>query len=161
MDIVLRATIIFWSIYLLVRMLGKRELAQLTPFELIVLVATGDLVQQGVTHNDFSLTGAILAVAAFAFWASVLSWATYLSPRMESILDGDPTVVVRNGAFIPENMRAMRVTTGEVESEMRLAGIGSLAEVQWGTVEAKGRLSLIRSGGDEQRETADEDQVLA
>jgi len=161
MDIILRATVIFWSIYVLVRMLGKRELAQLTPFELIVLVATGDLVQQGVTHNDFSLTAAVLAVTTFAFWASVLSWLTYLSPRLESVLDGDPTVIVRDGAFIPENMRATRVTTSEVESEMRLAGIGSVAEVQWGTGEAKGRLSFITRGSDEQQGARDEDQVVA
>jgi len=95
MDIVIRATVIFFALYLIVRLLGKRELAQLTPFELIVLVVTGDLIQQGVTHNDFSLTGSILAVATFAFWASVLGWVTYLSRRAERVLDGEPRVIVR------------------------------------------------------------------
>lgn len=161
MDIILRATVIFWGLYVLVRVLGKRELAQLTPFELIVLVTTGDLIQQGVTHNDFSLTGAVLAVCTFAFWASALSWVTYLFPRMESMLDGDPIVIVRDGAFIPENMRATRITTGEVESEMRLAGIKSLEQVEWATVEAKGRLSFIRSDGEEQRGATDDDQPVA
>ena len=62
MDIVLRATVIFVALYLLVRLMGKRELGQMTPFELIVLVVIGDLIQQGVTQNDFSLTGAIIAI---------------------------------------------------------------------------------------------------
>ena len=75
MDIVLRATVIFLALYVLVRLMGKRELGQMTPFELIVLVVIGDLIQQGVTQNDFSLTGAIIAVSTIAFWALVISWA--------------------------------------------------------------------------------------
>ena len=80
MDIVLRATVIFLALYVLVRLMGKRELGQMTPFELIVLVVIGDLIQQGVTQNDFSLTGAIIAVSTIAFWALVFSWLSYLSP---------------------------------------------------------------------------------
>ena len=74
MDIVLRASVMFFALYLLVRVMGKRELAQMTPFELIVLVVLGDLIQQGVTHNDFSVTGAILAISTMGFWALALSW---------------------------------------------------------------------------------------
>ena len=144
MDILIRATVIFWALYVLVRLLGKRELAQLTPFELIVLIATGDLIQQGVTHNDFSMTGAILAVATFAFWASVLSWVTYLSRRAERFLDGEPNVIIRDGKLIRANMRRDRITLAEVESEMRQAGIGRIADVEWGIVESKGRMSFIQ-----------------
>lgn len=147
MDILIRASIIFWALYILVRLLGKRELAQLTPFELIVLIATGDLIQQGVTHNDFSMTGAILAVSTFAFWASVLSWVTYLSRRAERFLDGEPNVIIRDGQLIRANMRRDRITVGEVETEMRLAGIAHIAEVEWGIVEAKGRMSFIQRKG--------------
>src|SRR3990170_6179107 len=126
MDIVIRASVIFFALYLVVRLLGKRELAQLTPFELIVLVVTGDLIQQGVTHKDFSMTGAILAVATFAFWASVLSWVTYLSRRAERFLDGEPKVIVRDGEVLHDNLRRDRLTLGELESEMRMAGIGHI-----------------------------------
>ena len=144
MDILIRATVIFWALYIVVRLLGKRELAQLTPFELIVLIATGDLIQQGVTHNDFSLTGAILAVAVFAFWASVLSWVTFISRRAERFLDGEPNVIIKDGKLITGNLRRGRVTVAEIESEMRLAGIAHIGEVAWGIVEPKGRLSFVR-----------------
>ena len=87
MDIVLRATVMFAILFLLLRLLGKRELGQMTPFEFVVLVVMGDLIQQGVTHNDFSLTGATLAIVTFAFWGLVLSWVTYLFPRAEKLLD--------------------------------------------------------------------------
>ena len=151
MDIVIRATVIFFALYLIVRLLGKRELAQLTPFELIVLVVTGDLIQQGVTHNDFSLTGSILAVATFAFWASVLSWVTYLSRRAERVLDGQPRVIVRSGRILRENLRHDRLTEAELQSEMRLAGIAHIRDVAWGILEPKGRISFIK------RETDGED----
>jgi uncharacterized membrane protein YcaP (DUF421 family) len=158
MDIVLRATAIFFALYILVRLLGKRELAQLTPFELIVLVVTGDLIQQGVTHNDFSLTGAILAVSTFAFWASILSWATYLSRRAERFLDGEPRVIVRDGQIIRENLRRDRLTPAEIESEMRLAGISRLRDVGWAIIEPRGRMSFIqRSGPEPAKPMNDED----
>jgi uncharacterized membrane protein YcaP (DUF421 family) len=162
MDIVIRATVIFVALYLLVRLLGKRELAQLTPFELILLVVIGDLIQQGVTHNDFSLTGSILAVATFAFWASVLSWASYLSRRAERVLDGVPRVIIRAGVLLGDNVRRDRLTTAEIESEMRLAGIPRIADVAWAIIEPRGRISFIRresAGGDDTSQQPDEDSV--
>jgi len=152
MDIVLRATATFAALYLLLRLLGKREIGQLTPFELVVIVVMGDLVQQGVTHNDFSLTGSLLAIATFAFWALVMSWATYLSPRLETLLDGRPQVIIRDGVIIEANLRRDRITRAEVEAEMRLAGIARLGDVAWAILETQGKISFIRrDAGDVQR----------
>lgn len=147
MDIVLRASAVFVILYLLLRLLGKRELGQLTPFELLVMIVMGDLIQQGVTHNDFSLTGALLAVATFGFLALLLSWITYLSPAMERLLDGKPRVVVRGGTIIADNLRRDRVTRAELESEMRLAGIASLRDVAWAIIEPQGKISFIKAEG--------------
>jgi uncharacterized membrane protein YcaP (DUF421 family) len=145
--------VIFFALYLLVRVMGKRELAQMTPFELIVLVTIGDMVQQGVTHNDFSLVGAILAIATMGFWALALSWLTYLSRRMESTLDGEPRVIVKNGQIVKENLRRDRLTRAQILSEMRLAGIGQLSEVAWAILEPRGKMSFIqRSSGGSSRE---------
>lgn len=162
MDIVLRATIIFFALYVLVRLLGKRELAQLTPFELIVLVVIGDLVQQGVTHNDFSLSGATLAIATMGFWALALSWITFHSRRAESLLDGEPRVIVRDGEIIGENLRRDRLTEAEILSEMRLAGIGQLRDVAWGILEPRGKMSFIerRPSADRQPGTKDDRGVI-
>ena len=157
MDIVLRASAVFIILYLLLRLLGKRELGQLTPFELLVMIVMGDLIQQGVTHNDFSLTGALLAVATFGFLALLLSWITYLFPAMERLLDGKPRVVVRDGTIIAENLRRDRVTRSELESEMRLAGIASLKDVAWAIIEPQGKISFIKAqgGASEQRDRSD------
>ena len=149
MDIVLRASVTFAALYLLLRLLGKREIGQLTPFELVVIVVMGDLVQHGVTHNDFSLTGSILAIATFAFWALVMSWATYLSPKLETLLDGRPQVVIRDGELIEANLRRDRITRAEVEAEMRLAGIAHMNQVAWAILETQGKISFIRKDGGE------------
>lgn len=144
MDIVIRATVMLFALYLLVRIMGKRELAQMTPFELIVLVVLGDLVQQGVTHDDLSLTGAILAISTMSFWALALSWVTFLSPRAESLLDGEPRVIVRDGEVVTENLHRDRLTQNEILSEMRLAGISRLDQVAWAILEPQGKMSFIR-----------------
>lgn len=144
MQIVLRATVMFAVLYLLVRLLGKRELGQMTPFEFIVMVVFGDLIQQGVTQNDFSLTGATLAVCTFAFWGLVLSWASYLSPKAEKVLEGEPRVIVRHGEILDINRHRDRLTRGEIESEMRLAGIAALEDVAWAVLEPSGKISFIK-----------------
>ncbi|WP_057882405.1 DUF421 domain-containing protein [Tsuneonella troitsensis] len=143
MDIVVRATVMFAILYGLLRLLGKRELAEMTPFELVLLVVLGDLIQQGVTHNDFSLTGAALAIGTFAFWALALNWLTFRSRRLEKLLDGEPTILVRDGALLERAMARNRLTRSELESEMRLAGIAHVADVAWGVLETNGKISFI------------------
>ena len=144
MDIVLRATVMFSVLYLLLRLLGKRELSQITPFEMVVLVVMGDLIQQGVTHNDFSVTGATLAIVTFAFWGVVFSWLSYLWPRAERLLEGEPRIIIRHGEIIEDNLRRDRLTMSEVQSEMRLAGIAHLREVDWAILEPNGKISFIK-----------------
>ncbi len=152
MDIVLRATAMFAIVFLVLRLLGKRELGQMTPIEMVTLIVIGDLIQQGITHNDFSLTGATLAIVTFAFWSLVLGWVAYLMPRFRRVLEGEPRVIIRDGELLEANLRRDRITRGEVESEMRLAGIGSMGEVAWAILETQGKISFIKreGGGDEQ-----------
>jgi uncharacterized membrane protein YcaP (DUF421 family) len=163
MDIVIRATVMFFALYLLVRVMGKRELAQMTPFELIVLVVLGDLIQQGVTHNDFSLTGAILAIVTMGFWALALSWITFCFPKAEEILDGEPRVIVRDGQIVQENLHRDRLTRAELLSEMRLAGIARLNDVAWAILEPQGKMSFIKrnaaSDGDSRTKNEDKGAV--
>ncbi len=147
MDIVARAAVMFVVLYVLLRIMGKRELGQLTPFELVVMIVLGDLIQQGVTHNDFSLTGAVLAITTFAFLAIAMSWVTYLFPKAEKFLDGEPRVVIRDGVLLRENLRRDRITQSEVDSEMRLAGIADMRDVAWGILEPQGKISFIEKDG--------------
>jgi len=155
MDIVLRATAMFAIVYVVLRLLGKRELGQMTPFEVVTLVVIGDLIQQAVTHNDFSITGAMLAICTFALWTAVLGWLVYLFPRMQKVLEGSPRVIVRHGEVIRENLRRDRLTAADIETEMRLAGISRLADVEWAILEPHGKISFI--GDDRQSATKQQD----
>ena len=155
MDIVIRATVMFALLFGLLRLMGKRELGQMTPFELVMLVVLGDLIQQGITHNDFSLTGATLAIATFAFWATLLGWVSYRWPRAERAIEGEPRVLIRDGSWIEANMKRDRLTRRELESEMRLAGIASVRDVAWAILEPEGRISFIRRGDGEPAKAED------
>ncbi len=155
MDIVIRASVMFALLFGLLRLMGKRELGQMTPFELVMLVVLGDLIQQGITHNDFSLTGATLAIATFAFWATVLGWVSYRWPRAEQAIEGEPRVLIRDGAWIEANMKRDRLTRRELESEMRLAGIACVRDVAWAILEPEGRISFIKRGDGEPAKAED------
>ena len=157
MDIVLRATAMFAAVFILLRLMGKRELGQMTPFELVTLVVIGDLVQQGVTHNDFSVTGAVIAIVTFAFWTLVLSLASYFSPGARNLLEGKPSVLVFQGDVDRRMLSRNRMTIIELESEMRLAGIRRLSEVEWALLEPNGKISFIlRDSEDEKPKQQDE-----
>lgn len=147
MDVVLRATAIFFALFLLLRLFGKRQLGQMTPFEFVSLVVLGDFVQQAVTHNDYSVTGAVLAVATFGFWALVFGWLGYRSDRMRKLIDGEPRILVRDGQILMPMLERDKIPVDELLSEMRLAGIARVADVAWGILETNGKISFIEKDG--------------
>jgi uncharacterized membrane protein YcaP (DUF421 family) len=144
MDIVIRAAVIFVFVFLLTRMLGRRELSSLEPFDLILLVVTGDLVQQGVTQNDESLTGALLAISTIGLLTVALSYLAFKFKRLRPILNGEPIVLVEDGEVIEANLRRQRLTREEIGAEARLEGISSLADVRWAILETDGRISFVQ-----------------
>jgi uncharacterized membrane protein YcaP (DUF421 family) len=143
MDIVIRAAIIFAFVFLLTRLLGRRELNSLEPFDLILLVVTGDLVQQGVTQNDNSLTGALLAISTIGLLTVALSYLSFRFKRMRPILNGEPIVLVEDGEVIEPNLRRQRLTQEEIGAEARLEGIASIEDVRWAILETNGRISFV------------------
>jgi uncharacterized membrane protein YcaP (DUF421 family) len=147
MEIVVRASVIFFVLWGITRALGKRELSQLSAFELVLLVAMGDLVQQGVTQNDHSMTGAALAVSTITIWILVLSYASFRSRRLASIFEGTPSVVFRDGTPLEPVLKAQRLTLEEIEEAARAQGIEDLREVKIAVLEPGGKLSFITGDG--------------
>jgi uncharacterized membrane protein YcaP (DUF421 family) len=143
MDIVFRATVIFLFVLVLMRVLGRRELSSLEPFDLIILVVIGDLVQQGVTQNDWSVTGAILAVGTIGVLTVCTSWLSWRFPRMRPLLDGRPIVLVEDGKPIEGNLKRERITIEEIASQARMQQIDSLEKVKWAVLETSGGVSVI------------------
>jgi uncharacterized membrane protein YcaP (DUF421 family) len=143
MDIVIRAAVIFAFVFLLTRLLGRRELNTLEPFDLILLIVTGDLVQQGVTQNDQSLTGAMLAISTIGLLTVALSYLSFRFKRMRPILNGEPIVLVEDGEVIEPNLRRQRLTREEIGAEARLEGISSIEDVRWAILETNGQISFV------------------
>jgi uncharacterized membrane protein YcaP (DUF421 family) len=149
MEIILRATAVYFFLWTLSRAMGKRTLTELTAFELILLVTMGDLVQQGVTQEDMSVTGAMLAVGTFAFWIMVFSVLAWRFRSARRILEGLPVVVLRDGKVIEAALRTERVTLDEVDEEARLQGIADLSTVRLAVIEPDGKFSFIKENGEQ------------
>ncbi len=143
MDIVLRAAIAFLFVLFLTRVVGRRELSSLQPFDLILLVMLGDLVQQGVTQNDFSVVGIVLAGGTIAVLTVIVSYGSFKFPKLRPVLDGEPVIVVEDGKPLERNLARNRITIEELLAAARQEQIASLRDVQWAVLETSGRISFI------------------
>ena len=150
MEIVLRASVTFGFLLVLTRAAGKKELSQLSAFELLLLITIGDLVQQGVTQEDQSLTGAFTAVGTFALLIVILSAVQFRWPGTRRIIRGVPVVVLRDGRPVQETMRLERLELDEIKEAAREQGIPDLSGVRVAILEPDGKLSFIQDQPEQQ-----------
>jgi uncharacterized membrane protein YcaP (DUF421 family) len=143
MDIVVRAAFAFAFIFFLTRVAGRRELSSLEPFDLIMLIVIGDLVQQGVTQSDYSVTGLVLAAGTIALLQIAISYANYRFRAVRSVLSGEPIVLVEGGRVLERNLKRERLTLEELQEQARQSQITSLEDVQWAVLETSGQISFI------------------
>jgi uncharacterized membrane protein YcaP (DUF421 family) len=146
MDLAIRAVILYSFVFLLTRVVGRRELSSLQPFDLILLIVLGDAIQQGLTQDDYSITGAAIVVGTIASLQVLTSYASFRLPFLRPVLDGQPIVVVEDGKPIERNLKRERITIEELSEEMRQQQISSLDEVQWAVLETSGTISFIQKG---------------
>jgi uncharacterized membrane protein YcaP (DUF421 family) len=142
-DLVPRTVIILAFVVLIARAVGKRELSSLEPFDVIMLVVIGDLVQQGITQNDDSVTGTIIVLSTLALVVVGLSYLNLRVPWSRKALDGEPVVLVVDGEVVERNMLRERITTDDLMSEARRQQLSSLTEVRWAILETSGKISFI------------------
>jgi len=142
-DIALRGIVLFLFVYLLTRVIGRRELSSLQPFDLILLIVLGDSIQQGLTQDDYSVTGAVIAVGTIASLQVLTSWSAFRFPRLRRALDGHPVVLVEDGKVIEKNLRRERLTIDDLAEQARTNELASIADVQWAIFEPSGTISFI------------------
>ena len=143
MDLVIRATIIFFFIFLVTRIAGRRELSALEPFDLILLVVLGDLVQQGITQSDESVTGTLIVICTITLLSVAVSWVSFRSGKVRLVTEGEPIILVQDGEIIERNLRRERLTHGDLEEEARQQQVASLADIRWAILEKEGTISVI------------------
>ncbi len=147
MDLVIRAVIIYLVVFAFTRALGRRELATLQPFDFILLVVIGDLIQSGVTQNDLSITGVLLVVCTIGALQVGISYLGFRFRRMRPFLQGEPIVLVENGQLIDRNMRRERLTLDDLAEKARMSEIASIDEIKWAVLETNGDISFIKKPG--------------
>jgi len=147
MDLVIRAAVVFFFILLITRMIGRRELSSLEPFDLIMLVVIGDLVQQGVTQSDYSITGALIVISTIAVLTALMAFVNFRFRPLRRVLEGQPVVLVENGRVVERNMRRERLTREELEAEGRQQQVPSVADMRWAVLETNGQISVIPKQG--------------
>jgi uncharacterized membrane protein YcaP (DUF421 family) len=143
MDIVVRAVLAFVFVLLLTRVMGRRELSSMEPFDLILLIVLGDLIQQGVTQSDYSFTGLLLTGGTFTLLTVAVSYLVFRVRRLRRVFEAEPLVLVEDGKIIDRNLRRERMTPEEVTAEARLQQIPSLEGVRWAVLESNGKISFI------------------
>jgi uncharacterized membrane protein YcaP (DUF421 family) len=143
MDIAIRTFLAFLFIFAITRVVGRRELSTLEPFDVIMLVVIGDLVQQGVTQSDNSVTGILIVLSVVTLMTALFAYVNFRFPRIRPWMEGRPIVLIDNGTTIERNLRRERLTVGELEAEARQQQIASLTKVRWAVLERNGRISFI------------------
>lgn len=147
MDLVLRTVFVFVLILVVTRAVGRRELSSMEPFDLILLVVIGDLVQQGVTQSDYSLTGTTTVIATIALPVVGTAYLSYRFRRLRPALEGEPIVLIAEGRTIDRNLRRERITVEELEAQARLQQIERLDDVRLAVLETGGQVSFIPHRG--------------
>jgi uncharacterized membrane protein YcaP (DUF421 family) len=143
MDLVIRATVVFFFIFFVTRVAGRRELSALEPFDLILLVVLGDLVQQGITQSDQSVTGTLIVISTIALLSIAVSWVSFRSGKVRLVTEGEPIILVQDGEIIERNLRRERLTHGDLEEEARRQQVASLGDIRWAILEREGTISVI------------------
>lgn len=144
MDIALRAIALYAFVIFVMRVTGRRELSSLGPADLVLLIVLGDAIQQGLTQDDYSVTGAIIAVSTIAALQVGSAYLSFRSRRVRRVLEGEPIVILQDGKLIERNLRRERMTPDELAEEMRMQQIASFDEVAWAIVENNGSISFIK-----------------
>lgn len=160
METVLRVAVVYALVLAGLRILGKREFAQLSPSELVSLLMIPEIVSQALTREDYSLTNAVIGVCTLLFLVFLTSLLTHRFKRVEDVVFGEPTVLVHQGRLLEDAMNETRVSPEEVFSEIRKAGLEKLSEVRWAILEPDGKISIVPTGDTGTVRGTDDDQPL-
>ena len=161
METVLRIAFIYFFLMLAIRVMGKRELSKMSAFELVLLLLIPELFSQGALREDFSMTNATIATATLLSLVFLTSVISHMSQRAHVVINGTPTVLVRSGRYVEENMNRERIAPDELLAEMHKAGYVKLEQIKWAILEDDGKIALIPADGERTPQEHDDDKDVA
>jgi uncharacterized membrane protein YcaP (DUF421 family) len=142
-ETVWRVAAVYLFLMVALRVMGKRDVGQLAPFDLVVLLLIPELLSQALVREDFSLTNGFIGVSTLLSLVFLTSVIVYLSKGASRVVEGQPTVLVQHGFLVPENMNRERVSPEEILSQMHESGLERMEQVKWGILETDGKIAFV------------------
>jgi uncharacterized membrane protein YcaP (DUF421 family) len=142
LELVLRAVIIYVFLLVLLRFTGKRQVGQLSPFDLVLLLVLSNAVQNAMSGGDNSLMAGIILASVLVLLNSLVGLVTYKSRRLEALVEGRPEVLIHNGKLFTDVMQRERLTHHELNAALRAAGCSSVEEVHYAILENNSHISV-------------------
>jgi len=156
METVIRVIFVYIFVWACFRVLGKRELSQMAPFELVMLLFVPQFFSRALTRQDYSMTNAVAASTTLFSLVLLTSVLSFRFGAFRRFMEARPTVLVKGGEILASSLGHERIAPEEIFSAMHKAGVERLEQVQWAILEADGKIAIIRSdGGQVQRAAAE------
>ena len=143
METVIRVAFMYVFVWAAFRLLGKRELTQMSPFELVMLIFIPQLFSRALTRQDYSLTNGVIGAATLFSLVFLTSLTGYRFPFFKRIVEARPTVLVRQGELIQDHMNRERIAPEDIVSAMHHAGLTRLSQVEWAILEGDGKIAIV------------------
>ena len=145
-EFVARAVIVYLFLMVLLRLTGKRQVGQLAPFDLVLLLVLSNAVQNSMNAGDNSVSAGMILASTLVAMNWVIGWLTFRSKKLESLVEGRPVILVHNGHVDREAMRTTQMTMHELESALRAGGCCGPEEVHFAVLENNGDVTVIPRG---------------
>jgi uncharacterized membrane protein YcaP (DUF421 family) len=146
-DIAMRTVVIYLAILVGLRLSGKREIGQMTVFDLVVLLLIANAVQNAMVGPDTSLAGGLLAAAVLLVLNAVVARLRLRWPRLRRLVEGSPTLLVLRGQAIAEHLRREGLDQETLEAALREHGVADMSDVEMAVLEIDGSISVVPTGG--------------
>lgn len=142
-ELIIRGTCIYFFMFIIMKIWGKKHLGEMTAFDFILLLFISEAVQNSLVDDDKSVWGGMIVISTFLFWSSLINKITFRSRKLEKILDGVPQVLIKNGRVDLTLMKKEQITEQELFEALRQEGVDELKKVKLATLETNGHLSVI------------------
>jgi len=150
-ELILRALATYVFMIVLLRLTGKRQVGQLAPFDLVLLLVLSNAVQNSINGGDNSLVGGFISAISLVAANYTLSWLTYRSKRMAGLIEGRPQVLIHNGHLYADVMRKEKLTQHELDAALRAAGVACIQQVHFAILENNGQISVRTHANTEEK----------
>lgn len=147
-DFVVRAVVVYLFLLVLLRLTGKRQVGQLAPFDLVLLLVLSNAVQNAMNGGDNSITGGVILASTLVALNWCVGWLVYRSKRLEALIEGRPVIIVHNGRIDHTAMRKTQMTIHELESSIRSQGCVGPEDVRFAVLENNGHITVIKKNTD-------------